>query len=186
MKNLLIILSLLLTVITARAEDVTVVARIHSVKDAEKAFRLPVILENEGLTAVLTKLDPEDEVILKGRVEYHPVTHEGRTEMNPTFHVEKLIPVSLAKIGKMEFVPVETKMRVSQSPAYAPKTIGVSGKVAQAMTLTASLLMLKELSGNQKSQPQTDQLNTGLIFSAGVLATGVYLWEQLKNPKDDR
>jgi hypothetical protein len=62
--------------------------------------------------------------------------------MNPTFHVVKVIPVSL--------------------------------------------LMLKELAGNQETQPKTDTLNNGLIFGAGVLATGLFLWEQIHSPKKNR
>lgn len=185
MKNFLLVLSLLI-VFTARADDVTVVARIHSLKEAQDTLHYPVILENEGLSSVLKKLDPQDDVLLKGRIEYHPVTVEGKTRMNPTFHVEHIVPVSLAKIGKVELVPVEQKITFATKPPFEPKTLGVSGKVATAITLTASILMLKELTGNQTTQPVQNDLNTGLIFSAGALATGAYLWEQFKTPKNSQ
>lgn len=174
---------MLTIVITARADDVTIVARIHSLKEAQDTLHYPVVLENDSLSSVLQKLDPSDEVIMKGRIEYHPVTQEGRKEMNPTFHVEKIVPLSLQKIGRIELVPVERKITFTTPVPYSPKTLPVSGKVATAITLTASVLLVKELSGNQTTQPVQDNINTGLIFSAGALATGVYLWEQLKGPE---
>lgn len=165
------------------ADDVTIVARVHSPEEMKDTLHYPVVLDGEGLPEILRKLGPDEDVLLKGQIEYHPVKYEGRTEMNPTFHVEKIIPVSLKKIGKVDFVPVEQKVTFRSPAPYAPGTIGVTGKVATAITLTASILLMKELAGNQETQKLNDQLNTGLIFSAGALATGAFLWEQMKKPE---
>ena len=166
-----------------RGEDVTIVAHIHSLSEARQALDYPVVFEGKDLEKALKTMAPEDDVILRGRIEYHPVKTESRTELNPTFHVTELHPVSLKKIGKIQLVPVEQKINFKGTSSDFSRGFPVAGKVATAITLTASILLLKELSGNQESQPKTDTLNTGLIFSAGALATGIYLWETLKGPK---
>lgn len=161
-------------------EEVTLLARIHSVKDVEALSGYAVKLEQEGLSEILTKLEPEDEVILKGSIRYNPVTVDNKTEMRPKFYIEKIIPVSLKRLGKDDFKIADPKILFSLKEKEGPKTFPVSGKVATAITLTASVLLMQSLShGAGGSNPQ-EQLQSQLLFGAGALATGLYIWEQIQ------
>ncbi|MFL5784577.1 MAG: hypothetical protein ACJ76H_08220 [Bacteriovoracaceae bacterium] len=175
-----------LTFLSARAEDVTIVARVHDLKDGSPTLHHAIALENEGLAIILSGLAPDDEVLLKGHVEYHPVKIENRTLMNPTFHVEKAVPISLKKLGLGEIVTMERPVTFIVKPQEGPRGLPMSGEVANSLTLTTTFLMLKDLAGNQATQPKTDTLNSGLIFGAGVLATGLFLWEQIHPTKKGR
>lgn len=161
-------------------EEVTLLARIHSVKDVEALSGYAAKLEQEGLSKILTKLEPEDEVILKGSIKYNPVTMDSKTEMRPTFYIEKIIPVSLKRLGKSDFKIADPKLHFSLKEVEGPTTFPVSGKVASAITLTASVLLMQSLThGAGGSNPQ-EQLQSQLFFGAGALATGLYIWEQIQ------
>lgn len=184
-SKLLVVIALLLSSQMVRAqnegfEEVTVLARIHSVKDVEALSGYAVKLEEEGLSKILTELRPEDEVILKGSIKYNPVTMDSKTEMRPTFYIEKIIPVSLKRIGESEFKVADPKLNFALKESAEPKTLPVSGKVATAITLTASVLLMQNLThGAGDSNPQ-EQLQSQIFFGAGALATGLYIWEQIQ------
>jgi hypothetical protein len=171
-----------ITLLSARANEVTIVARVHSLSEKASGLHHAIALENEGLASILSGLSPEDEVLIKGHLEYHPVKIENRTEMNPTFHVVKVIPVSLKKLGLTEVVSMESPVTFHVKPMQE-QGLRVNGEVANSLTLTTTLLLLKDLAGNQVTQPKTDTLNSGLLFGAGVLATGLFIWEQIHSTK---
>ncbi len=166
-------------------DDVTVLARIHSVKDAEALTGYAISLEEENLTKVLSGLGPDDEVLLKGNIRYNPVTKDNKTEMHPTFYVNKIVPVSLKKLGEGKFQVTDPKIvfAINKSPSK-PLEIPISGKVAGAMTLTASVLMMQNLALSGSQRTIKDQLEMNIFFTTGVLATGLFIWEQLQKTKD--
>lgn len=182
-RNFLIIATLILTSFMAHAmdegfEDVTLLARIHSLKDVEKISGYAAVLEEEGLNKILQGLEKDDEVLLKGSIRYHPVTMDNKTEMRPTFHINKIVPVSLKRLGKLDLEIAEPKLVFSLDEPRAPKTIPVSGKVATAMTLTASILLLQNLTSGQSDGPR-QKLESQVLFGAGALATGSFIWDQI-------
>ena len=160
-------------------EDVSLLARIHSIKDVEALSGYAVKLEQEGLAKVLSDLEPNDEVLLKGSVRYHPVTLDSKTEMRPTFHINKIIPVSLKRLGKSEFKIAEPKLVFSLAEPRGPKGIAVNEKVATAITLTATVLLMQNLTSTSSGGPR-EEIQSRILFGAGALATGTFIWEQIQ------
>ena len=186
LSKTLLIFALTLSSFLARSEsnafeDVTILARIHSVKDVEAISGYAVSLEQEGLAQILTELKPEDEVLLKGRIRYRPVTADTKTEMRPEFIITKIAPVSLKRLGESEFQVAEPKIVFSLAEPRGPKTIPVSGKVASAITLTAAVLLMQNLSSEHSGKGPREKLQSEVFFGAGALATGTFIWEQLKS-----
>lgn len=159
-------------------EDVTVLARIHSVKEAEALSGYAVKLEEEGLEHVLAHLEPEDEVLLKGFIRYLPASHDNKKDMRPTFFISRIIPVSLRRIGESKFKTGESRFIFSLEGEKAPKGIPVTGKVATAITMTATILMMQNLSTSGPTHGPMDDLQAQVLLGAGALATGIFIWEQ--------
>ena len=75
----------------------------------------------------------------------------------------------------------EEKVVVFKGEApFEPKSLPVTGPVASAITMTMGLLMLQELSVSENEPKARKDFNAGLIFSAGALATGVFIYEQIR------
>lgn len=191
MKNLIRQLMTLLTLFVSGAllaaadmpnmDNVQVLVRIHSIKDAQAATGYAIELDNQSLGDVLKSLKPNDEVILSGSIKYHPVTRDNHTELNPTFIIKSIRPISLERIGKIE-TRIDEPPMLFATLDFVPKSISISENVASAMTMTASVLLLKDLAAAHQSQSNSMQnkVNTGVLFSAGALATGLFVWEQLQ------
>lgn len=163
--------------------EVHVLVKVHSVKDAEAQLGVAIELENAGLSKMLSGLAPDDEVLLKGHVTYHQTNSDGQILMNPKFHIESIHPVSLKRLG-VTAVPVqEPRMTFSSAPYPGPKSLQVSPEVAGAITFTASALMLQNLTGMAESQPLKYEIDRAMFFSAGVLATGYFIWKQISEKK---
>lgn len=161
------------------AEEVQVLARIHSIRQIETATGYPARLEKQQLQHVLSSLATDDEVLLKGFIQYHPVTMDNRTQMNPTFHIQEIKPVSLRRLGKVDLTIKDPPLIFSTSQTYqGGKGLQVNSEVAGSLTITASVLLLKELTTTQQ-QPIGHELNSGIIFTTSALATGLFIWEQL-------
>ncbi len=167
---------------SAKFEDVHVLARIHSIKETSTFDGHAIELENAGLTEVLKKLGPDDEVLLKGYVSYRPEKKDTRMEMNPVFHIQSIHPVSLKELGISNEKITEPSRVFTTKNIAAPATIKVTPEVATAMTMTASLLMLQNLTASP-STPVQNQIQQATFLSAGVLATGYFIWKQLNDSK---
>ncbi len=161
-------------------ENVTLLARIHSIQDAVALSGYAVKLDQESLSHVLAHLEPEDEVLLKGSIRYLPVTQDNKTDMRPTFYISKIIPVSLKRLGESNFSVAEPKLVFSLPEAQAPKGISVTGKVAMAITLTATILLMQNLSTAGTPPGMREKLQSQVFFGAGALATGSFIWDQLQ------
>lgn len=133
------------------------------------------------LEKVLDGLDQGAEVLLTGKVEQFTERRGDGLQFKSIFIIEEIRPISLASLGKME------NQQITESPVHlklnkttmGPHGINASPQVVAAITITASLLMLKSLAPSE-GPGSRDQLNNGMIFSAGALATGLFVWDQIR------
>jgi hypothetical protein len=137
------------------------------------------------LLKILEALGPEEEAILEGDIIYETSKKDDRVSMQPIFLIEDIRPISLKKIGKMDdFVPEKQSMTFElsknrpQSPGFQ-----TTGEVVGAVTLTATVLLLKSLTANKNEVGSKRKIEDTAIFSAGALATGSFLWDQLRLKK---
>ncbi len=166
-------------------EDVHVLARIHSIHNTRVLNGYAIEFENSGVSESLKKLAPDDEVLLKGHITYRPVKSDTRMEMNPVFHIDSIHPVSLKELGLAKDRIAEPSRTFTTTKIATPVTIAVTPEVAGAMTMTASFLMLQNLTSAQS--PQTNsQIQQATFLSAGVLATGYFIWKQLRESKEKK
>lgn len=165
------------------SQEAHVLVKVHSVKEAETQLGVAIELENEGLSQILSGLSPDDEVLLKGEVTYHPTRSDGAIFMSPKFRIKSIHPVSLKRLGVTNVKVQDPPMLFSSQNSPGLKTIHVSPEVAGAMTLTASVLLLQDLSGSASTQPLKHQIDQATFLSAGALATGYFIWKQLTEKK---
>jgi hypothetical protein len=183
-KNFLFMILLLASATLVRAvgneeHEAKILLRVHSVKEAEAATGYPIHLEEEGLIDVLKKLRPDDEVLLKGEILYHPVMKDNRTEMNPTFHVHEIKPVSLSRLGLKDPVVVESKQEFTPQERLGKNNISIPDGVSESLVLTGSILLIQSSAQAMDSSSPTQNLNQKVLFSAAALATGYMLWQQI-------
>lgn len=186
LTKFLVLLALTLTSVMVKArtdgfDDVTLLARIQSVKEAEAQSGYAVKLEQDGLEHVLSHLEPEDEVLLKGSIRYVPVTHDNKTNMRPTFFISKIIPVSLKRIGESEFKVAEPELVFSLPDKQATRGFPVSAQVASSITLTATILLMQNLATSGPARGPREDLQAQVLLGSGVLATGIFIWEQFQS-----
>lgn len=185
-----LMLYIVLSLVSHRAQgsqDVEILARIQGadgkivVHHAGSGQSLPSVLASEDLIEVIKSLSPGDEAIVTGHLSYSNFNLEEKRTMTPVFVIEKIRPISLARLGKIETVP-EALMEYSlPSSNYSPLGIPVTTEVASAITLTSALLLMQSLTASS-TQPQTKQeINSGLVIFAGALATGVFVFEQIRD-----
>jgi hypothetical protein len=195
-KNLLIIAFSLITLIgnviaqTESSPNIQVLAKIHITGHAIHLIRLneddviPSLLKNKESEKVISQMGPDAEALVKGHITYQATTIEGQAKLEPIFIIESINPISLKLLGKVK-PPDDNELasNIFRSPDknYAPFSIPVSTEVASALTLTTSVLLLQSLTASA-NQPQVEQqLNTGLFLFAGALATGVFIYDQIKS-----
>ncbi len=169
---------------TSRMENVHVLARIHSIKEAETLTGNAIQLENDGLSEILQKLKPEDEVLLKGFVTYQPEKNDTQINMHPVFHIQSIHPVSLKRLGITQEKIAEPSLTFTTASAKGPLTIPVSTAVASSITMTASILLLQNLTYAESTQPLKSDLQKATFLSAGILATGYFIWKQIATKHD--
>jgi hypothetical protein len=180
---LLVLSSLHCLAETNSMEDIQILARVHSIKEAEALTGHAIELEDEGLSDILQKIKPEDEVILKGYMTYRPDKSDTKINMNPVFHIQSIHPVSLKRLGITQQTVEEPNLIFTTTAPKGPATIPVSAEVAGAMTMTASILLLQDLTTSGATQPMKADIEKATFLSAGALATGYFIWKQIKSPK---
>lgn len=199
MKNFLFLISaiFLTTALALHAstpgDEVKIIARIKTSgkvleleKDGQKAG-VKTQLARPELQKALEALEPGDEALITGRLHYVLKGVEGEGSQ-ATFVIESIKPISLKRLGKIDqkFIEDQKQFVIRPVTGTGPKTIPVTGDVANAITMTASLLMLQNLTATEADPGVKKDLNTGLIFSAGVLATGLFIYEQLTGKAKDK
>jgi hypothetical protein len=195
-KNLFIIVLIISTFLstalaqTESSPEIEVLAKIQTTGHAIKLIRLserdviPSLLKNKELEKVISQMRPDEDALVKGHITYQATTIEGQAKLEPIFIIESIHPVSLKLLGKIK-PPDDNELanNIFRSPdkKYAPFSIPVTTEVASALTLTTSVLLLQSLTASA-NQPQVEQqLNTGLFLFAGALATGVFIYDQIKS-----
>lgn len=146
---------------------------------------LPAHLSEASLSEVLADMTDGEDAIITGYVSYAPYPLEGETKLRPIFIVESIRPVSFGRLHRIAGpYQLERDWQKDAPAEYAPASLPVSAEVASALTVTTSLLMLQSLTTPQGT-PETEQrLNQGLLLFSGAVATGVFIYQQLKHKKD--
>lgn len=165
-------------------QEVNILAKVHSVKEAKTQQGIAIELENAGLSEMLSKLSPDDEVLLKGEVRYDPVRVDGKINMNPKFRIKSIHPVSLKELGVTAYKVQDPPLNFTSEELNNPRgTIHVTPEVASAITITAAVLLIQDLGGSAETQPTKHEIDRATFLSAGVLATGLFIWEMISKKK---
>jgi hypothetical protein len=181
MKKLFLMICLLIvtTLGAEEAHKVTVLAKIHP--DGTSSLQHAMKFKDAALSQKLKQLAPDEEVLLQGEIFYEKVKGTDG-QLQPVFVIDSVRPISLRKLGKMDDFKVSEKTVTFtlKNPNFAPKALNMPEKAVGAITMTASILMLKSLTTNAATEPRgRDQMNSALIFSAGALAAGSFILEEL-------
>jgi len=187
----LILLSLFTIKTSAQYEEIKVIARIKAqgkeikIERGKETSRVNIKLSHKKLLETIKDLKPGDEALMTGHFEYRMKGVEEESS-SPIFVIDSIKPISLKRLGEMnqkinEKTLEEEKVVVFKSePPFEPKSLPVTGSVASAITMTLGLLMLQDLSVPENEPKARKDLNAGLILSAGALATGVFIYEQIR------
>ncbi|MGE3611279.1 MAG: hypothetical protein AB7I27_16925 [Bacteriovoracaceae bacterium] len=188
MKIFIIILSLLFG-LSCFAEDVHLLAKIksvnHKIEVTKDGQATPVLfkLKSQDLEKSIKNLRPEDEALLIGELNYESVGKDSK-KLEPIFLIKEIHPVSLERLGLKEYQIQDPKVVFkSFEPENQPKSIKVSPEIATTLVLTGSILLLRSNSNTQVEAPFRSTIQNSLIFSAGALATGLFIWDQIKLKK---
>lgn len=189
MKNLILLLIIFVSTqaLAQEWENVRLLTRIKKVSTSSILFDEKSVntgLKDEKIKKQLSQLKEGDEVLIVGKVQYQAKTVESKTVFTPLLIIESIHPVSLKEIGKVTIKEEDLQTKFHpMNTNDEPKVIPLSSDAASAITLTASVLLLNSLTSNGTEVDTKQQLNRGLIFSAGALATGLFIYEQLTRKK---
>lgn len=188
MKYLAILLVLISSPLFSQSpewEEIRIFARIKEIKNSSVIFKtensVATGMKDEKLKKDLASISPGDEALIIGKIRYQPKTIENRTTFTPILIIESIRPISLKSLGKVKFK--EEDIHTNFYPmlvSYSPKSIPLSSDAASAITLTAAVLLMSSLTATGNEIETKQALNQGIIFSAGALATGLFIYDQLK------
>lgn len=196
MKTILLILSLLFTFTLAASDpkdhqEVRLLTKIkskgnHILIQRPDGAAITGHLEKKELEKSLAELEPGDDALIEGYISYESIMIEGSKSIRPKFTVTSIHPISLKRLGKVDMKEVERFMPQDLSPlSFEPKAIPLSSKAINAMLLTASVLTVQSLTTSDSTPQGAQNINTALFFSAGAIATGVFIYEQIVNKAKD-
>lgn len=168
-------------------ERVKILVRIEQQNGELRIFRstngdvIPGAFANKNLVDELKKLEEGDEVLMEGHINYRPTFSMERTSFKPYFMIESIRPVSLKRLGQINFKLPESSLQLDQVPGeFRPLTLPVSTEVASALTMTTTLLLMDSLTSDSGDPSGRQDLRRGLIISAGTMATVLFIYEQMK------
>lgn len=171
--------------------EIRVIARIKSINhkisvfDPKRQRPIPSALEKKSLESEIQKLETGDEALIEGHIVYQKSSADGKQILQPVFLIKAIHPISLKKLGKVDLqIPGEELQITPQEYDKRKGLFFVNDSVTSAITITASLLLLTNLASTNQPIGTDKDLNTGLIFSAGALATGSFIYQQLKSKKE--
>lgn len=166
-------------------EEFTIVGRIEGHGDALRVIRslekdvLPGMLQDKQLEKNLAALQKGDEVVIKGHVAYEMFSIEGQTHQRPILVIQSIRPISLEELGKIDGTLIPETFKVKTQKTYMPLAMPVTTEVASALTLTTSMLLLQSLTATSNDPQISKDINTGMIIFAGVMATGIFIYDQI-------
>lgn len=139
-------------------------------------------LASPQLNSVIDDLLPGDEVIAHGHMEYLTSSMDSRISYSPIFVIDKITPVSLKRLGVSKQLVQQYPIPAFEKniPGYAPGAITASAQVTSSLILTASVLLLQSLLSPPPGGDPRGDINAGLTFFAGTLATGIFLFDDFQ------
>lgn len=186
MKITLLILLFSHVTLASVTADLRVIGRLHNEHNGLTLVRsldgkpIPSVLHDQSLKKYINSLLPGDDVVVEGNITYITSYDEDGSQLEPVFVITSLRPISLSRLGDGPAFPVDEHLPGKiTGKTYSPMVIPVTTEVASAMTLTTSLLFMQSLSASATDPEVRQELNSGLIFFAGALATGVFIFEQV-------
>lgn len=148
----------------------------------EKNTPLPTLIKDKNVQAIYDQMRQGSEAFVEGYIDYEIKSVDSLKTMKPTFVVESIHPVSLAKIGKIVDFQAQEDFEASytKNVPYAPPAIAVTTELASALTLTSTLLLMESLSSQGLDPQGRRNMKQALIISGGVMATLLFIYEQLE------
>jgi hypothetical protein len=167
--------------------------KIRSIGGVHKLIRssdgniIPIHFSNQDLENKVEDLLPGDEALVAGHINY--ITNfniEGRTTHQPILIIDSLKPVSLTRLGKIDKMDIEMNPNIlhPSTLSYAPSSIPVTTEVASAIMLTSVALMPQSLTADV-NRPKFQDLNIGVFLFSGLMATGIFIFEQMNNTNSE-
>jgi hypothetical protein len=169
-------------------ETIKLIARIktgpkdYKIISDRKEAPVTSALKDISLKKTISTLSPGDDALIEGHIIYESTMKEGQKKLKPVFLIESIHPISLQRLGKIDLKEMDQEIHIKPIE-YDPKkgSIPVTANVASAITITAGVLLLQNLTPPDQGYTQNKDLNMGLIFSAGALATGIFIYDQMKD-----
>lgn len=177
--------------IHASPETFRALIRIQKDSDGPKILTgdgrlIPSIMGQDFTGIKVNQLTSGSEAFIEGYVDYQVTTAEGVHSKAPFLVIKSIHPVSLSELGRMEGLSEDRLMktmqlRIEKTP-YPAFAFPVSTEVASAITMTSSFLLMESLSSGAGDPSGRRELRKALIISTGVMATLVFLHEQITKP----
>lgn len=197
--TLLLFLSLNITSLLAqindleKAQEVQVLAKISAMKQGsltlqsgQQSIKQSIRFASAQVEKVIKNLLPHEEVLLSGQIVFEKIGKMDSFQIWPVFIIQRAQPISLKLLGKhegSEIIEQNITFSLERKP-YGPRKISVNPELAGAITITASILLLKAFASKGIDQNVSNKLNDHLLFSSGALATGLFIFEQLGVSRD--
>lgn len=147
----------------------------------EKNAFLPTSFKDESTRQAFHGLDEDSEAFIEGYVDYKVKAADSLKSLEPIFIVESVYPVSLNKLGAVNFTPSQQfEQGFSIEKSFEPTFIPVTTEVASAITMTTTLLLMESLSNGGLEPEGERSLRKALIISSGLMATMLFIYEQIE------
>ncbi len=183
MRNILFIAALLIHTTLGLADDTPVRAlmTIHGghVVSSEIDRPIPSVPSSDEVKRLMSQLQDGDEVLIEGHIHQETISIGESSRVHSYLIIENIHKVSLAELGDIKFKVPEANLTFQSRP-YSPVAIPVTAEVATAMTMTTSMLLMENLSGSSSTDPEgRRQIRQSIMLSAGLMATVIFIYEQL-------
>lgn len=175
-----------------KPERLKVLVRIEQKNGDLRIFRsatgdlIPGAFQNKELEKQMTSLEPGEEALIEGHINYRTQISPEKTSYKPYFVIEAVHPVSLKRLGAIDYTAPESSFQFAPLQTdFRPATLPISTEVASALTMTTTLLLMESLSASGSEPSGQRDLQRGLIISAGSMATILFIYEQMKGKKSN-
>ncbi|MFP5384753.1 MAG: hypothetical protein ACLGHN_01650 [Bacteriovoracia bacterium] len=147
----------------------------------ENSRNLPTFFKDAMVRKAFNNLEEGSEAFIEGYVNYKVSSNDSIKSMEPVFYVESVYPVSLNKLGAVNFSATEAPgAGMMSEKVFEPVSIPVTTEVASAITLTSTLLLMESLSNGGMEPAGQRDLKKALIISSGLMATMLFIYEQIE------
>jgi hypothetical protein len=146
---------------------------------------IPALPINDEVKQQIAKLKAGDEVVVEGHISQQILSRGDSQTLKSYLIIESIQAVSLGELGKtgMPQLPQDNRIHSITTP-YSPPQIPVTTEVASALTMTAGMLLLEDLSSDPAADPERRrQLRQAVLLSSGLMASIIFIYEQIKGEK---